>query len=139
MLTAADDLASVRQALAKGAIDHVIKPFEQARLHDAVSRVTGRRGFPGSAFTKHRLDRFLGLPGASLPKGIEAGMLKRTRQILEEVGRDDSQDSEGVVRAMSAEEVGAQLGVSRVTAWRYLEYLLETEQVELNFSYVLPG
>ncbi|MGY2892186.1 response regulator [Deinococcus sp. UYEF24] len=132
MLTAADDLHSVRQALALGALDYVIKPFEQARLLEAVSRVTGRRGFPSSAFTQHRLDQFLGLPGVALPKGIEAGMLKRTRQILEGAQTTEPQ-------ALSAEEVGAQLGVSRVTAWRYLEYLLETGQVELDFSYGLPG
>ncbi|WP_407571008.1 response regulator [Deinococcus altitudinis] len=136
MLTAADDLQSVRQALALGALDYVIKPFEQARLLEAVSRVTGRRGFPSSAFTQHRLDQFLGLPGVALPKGIEAGMLKRTRQVLEGAGAG----TEGAPpQALSAEDVGAQLGVSRVTAWRYLEYLLETGQVELDFSYGLPG
>lgn len=43
MLTAADDLLTVRQALALGAVDYIIKPFEQARLLEAVARATGRQ------------------------------------------------------------------------------------------------
>jgi response regulator of citrate/malate metabolism len=143
MLTAADDLLTVRQALALGAVDYIIKPFEQARLLEAVARVTGRQratgtGSPSSAMNQQRLDRLLGLPGAALPKGIEEGMLKRVHQLLERRSRDLAL-SDPEARAMSAEEVGAQIGVSRVTAWRYLEHLLETGQVELDFSYGAPG
>lgn len=131
MLTAADDLLTVRQALSLGAVDYIIKPFEQARLLDAISRVTGRRTFPGPSLTQQRLDQLMGLPGTALPKGIDEAMLRRVRQTLE--------GTEPVGQALSAEEVGAHIGVSRVTAWRYLEYLLETEQVELDFSYGAPG
>jgi len=129
MLTAADDLQTVRQALSLGVVDYVIKPFEGARLLDAITRASGRQRFPGQAITQHRLDRLLGLPGAVLPKGIEEGMLRRVRQVL------DAQAG----TPLSAEEVGSAIGVSRVTAWRYLEYLLECGQVELDFSYGAPG
>ncbi len=128
MLTAADDLQTVRQALALGAADYIIKPFEQARLLGAIARVTGKPQFPAAGLTQQRLDRLLGLPGAALPKGIEEGMLGRVRQTLE-----------GAAEALSAEEVGSQIGVSRVTAWRYLEYLLESGQAQLDFSYGAPG
>ncbi|GGQ96995.1 response regulator [Deinococcus ruber] len=128
MLTAADDLTTVRQALALGALDYIIKPFEQSRLQGALERVSSRRRLSGPALTQQRLDRFLGLPGAALPKGIEEGTLGRIRAMLD----DEAQ-------ALSAEEVGARIGVSRVTAWRYLEYLLAQDVLELDFSYGLPG
>lgn len=134
MLTAADDLLTVRRALSLGALDYVIKPFEQARLLGAVARVGARRGLTGAALTQSRLDRMLGLPGGSLPKGIDEGMLERVRQVLQ--GREDEPVRPA---ALSAEMVGAEIGVSRVTAWRYLEYLLECGQVELDFSYGAPG
>lgn len=134
MLTAADDLLTVRQALALGAVDYIIKPFEQARLQGAISRVTGRRRFPGAALTQQRLDWLLGLPGTALPKGIEEGMLRRVLQVLGSAAATGAATS-----ALSAEEVGQQIGVSRVTAWRYLEYLLGNGQVELDFSYGAPG
>lgn len=87
---------------------------------------------------QQRLDRLLGLPGAALPKGIEKGMLKRVHQLLERRSRDLAL-SDPESQAMSAKEVGAQIGVSRVTAWRYLEHLFETNQMELDFSYGAPG
>ncbi|ULH16532.1 response regulator [Deinococcus sp. KNUC1210] len=128
MLTAADDLTTVRQALALGALDYIIKPFEQSRLQESLERVSSRRRLSGPALTQQRLDRFLGLPGAALPKGIEEGTLGRIRAMLE-----------AEPQALSAEDVGAGIGVSRVTAWRYLEYLLAQDVLELDFSYGLPG
>jgi response regulator of citrate/malate metabolism len=129
LLTAADDLRTVRQALALGAVDYIIKPFEQARLQGAIARVAGRRRLSGPALTQQRLDWLLGLPGTARPKGIEDGMLRRVLQVLSDVDP----------AALSAEDVGQQVGVSRVTAWRYLEYLLGTGQAELDFSYGAPG
>lgn len=127
MLTAADDLTTVRQALSLGALDYIIKPFEQARLREALRRVGSQR--PSSdALNQQRIDRMLRLPGSGLPKGIEEGTLNRILRLLET--REE---------AVNAEEVGAWVGLSRVTAWRYLEYLLGQGALELDFSYGQPG
>ena len=129
LVTAADDLPSVRAALAHGALDYLIKPFDGARLRDALDRLGARRRLSGEALTQRQLDRSLGLSGhASLPKGIDAQTLERVDQLLR-----------AAAQAVSAEEVGAGIGVSRVTAWRYLEYLLTTGRAELDFSYGAPG
>ncbi|MFC3860892.1 HTH domain-containing protein, partial [Deinococcus antarcticus] len=37
--------------------------------------------------------------------------------------------------ALSAEEVGRDLGINRATAWRYLEQLTELGQAELDMEY----
>ena len=41
--------------------------------------------------------------------------------------------------ALSAEEVAGELGLSRATARRYLEYLTETEKVSLVLEYAAVG
>jgi len=38
LITAASDLASVQGALRSGALDYLIKPFQQHRLREALSR-----------------------------------------------------------------------------------------------------
>lgn len=137
MLTAANDLDTVQRALALGASDYIIKPFDRARLHDAVQRLQARRrqlgpaqgGVASPALTQARLDRALGVQAhTALPKGIDPDTLARLHRLLEREAR-----------SLSAEEVGAQVGVSRVTAWRYLEYLVGVGRAELDFTYGTPG
>ncbi|MFC4454993.1 response regulator [Deinococcus sonorensis] len=129
LLTAADDVVTVQQALALGASDYVIKPFERERLYAALQRVQLRRRPLPAHLTQRHLDRFLGLDTVqNLPKGIDAETLQRVQGLLAAQGR-----------SLSAEEVGAQVGISRVTAWRYLEYLVQAGQAVLDFTYGQPG
>ncbi|WP_299428820.1 HTH domain-containing protein, partial [uncultured Meiothermus sp.] len=44
-----------------------------------------------------------------------------------------------VGHALSADEVGDRVGVSRVTAWRYLEYLQQTGFVAVEMEYGSVG
>ena len=41
--------------------------------------------------------------------------------------------------AVTAEEIGEQVGLSRVTAWRYLEHLVRSEQATLEHQYGNAG
>ncbi|WP_328774577.1 response regulator transcription factor [Deinococcus aquaedulcis] len=134
LITAADDEASVRLALAHGAFDYLIKPFTGARLAELIARHRARR-LPGSAgaarLDQGRLDRLLGLnqtaPGP-LPRGIDPHTLDRVAQAL---GASP--------RAVTAEEVGELVGLSRVTAWRYLEHLVRSGQAALDHQYGQAG
>lgn len=129
MITAADDLPSVRAAITLGAADYLIKPFDAARLEEALSRHRARRRHQQDVFTQARLDRYLGVAGGgTLPKGIEGHTLERVADLLAAGGA-----------ALSAEDVGGRVGLSRVTAWRYLEYLVQTGKAELDFTYGNPG
>lgn len=125
MVTAADDVAAVQTALAQGALDYLIKPFDRARLMDALARYRLRRQHRGSTFDQQQLDRYLGVLSApALPKGIDPHTLERVTQLLRQ--RPGS---------LSAEDVGAQVGLSRPTAWRYLEHLVSAGQAELDYHY----
>jgi len=113
LITAASDLDSVRRALRSGALDYLIKPFERARLHEALCRYRSRVCPVEPRFTQECLDHFLGHSGEGiLPKGLDPRTLAQVREAL---AASDC--------FLSAEEVGARVGLSRVSAWRYLEYL----------------
>ncbi|GHF31516.1 response regulator of citrate/malate metabolism [Deinococcus metalli] len=136
LITAADDEASVRLALAHGAFDYLIKPFTGARLADLLARHRARRlpPAPGPALPRldqGSLDRLLGVQGRGvepLPRGVDPHTLERVAQALGGAG-------EGV----SAEDVGERLGLSRVTAWRYLEHLVRSGRATLEHQYGHSG
>ncbi|WP_034383372.1 response regulator [Deinococcus sp. YIM 77859] len=130
LITAADDEASVKAALAQGAFDYLIKPFTGARLAEVVARHRARRSARGTLDQLH-LDRLLGVSGAAsepLPRGIDPHTLERVAQVLE-----------AAAQALSAEEVGDRAHLSRVTAWRYLEHLVRTGRATLDHQYGLAG
>jgi len=131
MITAANDVASVQRALHGGVIDYLIKPFQQSRLQEALERFTAREtlGQKERNFTQNKLDRLLGhRSDPRLPKGIDLATLEKIRQSLVAASEP-----------LSAEEVGAQVGVSRVTAWRYLEYLLSADFLTCEMVYGSVG
>ncbi len=126
MITAASDLDSIQHALRDGVLDYLIKPFEQSRLQQALGRYRQRQAIrEGRNFTQARLDRLLGQSSAShLPKGVDASTLEQVREAL--IGTDEP---------LSAEEVGARVGLNRVTAWRYLEHLVRVGFVGLEVAH----
>ncbi|MFC3834572.1 MULTISPECIES: response regulator [Deinococcus] len=136
LITAADDEVSVRLALAHGAFDYLIKPFTGARLAELLARHRGRRlpttpGQQEARLDQGRLDRLLGVHGRSaepLPRGVDPHTLERVAHALAGAGG-----------GVSAEDIGDRLGLSRVTAWRYLEHLVRTGRASLEHQYGHSG
>ncbi|MCL6528371.1 MAG: response regulator [Thermaceae bacterium] len=130
LITAASDLASVQGALRSGALDYLIKPFQQHRLREALSRYRTRVSVAGERnFTQSRLDRLLGYQGEGrLPKGLDPLTLERVEQAISSADQ-----------ALSAEEVASRVGLSRVSAWRYLEYLCEQGTLLAEMTYGSVG
>lgn len=132
LLTAARDAQSVQAALSGGAADFLIKPFTKERLFAALDHLQERheamRGGERQ-FTQKALDRLLGhTQGQPLPKRVDAHTLSRVQEVLETQGE-----------ALTAEDVGQQLGINRATAWRYLEQLVSQQQAELVMEYGAVG
>ncbi|GAB2726085.1 response regulator [Nocardia thraciensis] len=135
-ITSARDLEMVRAAVAHGVALYLLKPFTYAAFREKMDRyLEFRAALPtGEAtVTQHDIDRaFSALrtadPKASAPKGIAP-------QTLEEVSRAVRDAAEG----LSATETGRTVGVSRVTAWRYLERLAEDGVVDRRTDYGRAG
>ncbi|MEV1173291.1 response regulator [Nonomuraea sp. NPDC049784] len=115
-VTSARDLAMVRSAVSLGISQYLLKPFTYATLVEKLTRYAKFKEEAGVAVGQSDVDRVLGtLRGSSeLPKGM-------ARDTLDTVAAKLRASPEG----MAAQAVADAIGVSRVTARRYLEYLVE--------------
>jgi response regulator of citrate/malate metabolism len=120
MVTSARDLTLVRAAVSSGVVQYLLKPFTFATLRDKLERYGRfRRGVDRAeqadqTEVDHLFATLRGTEGATLPKGMSAPTLDAVAAALRGAG-------EGLSAAAAAEE----LGMSRVTARRYLEYLAD--------------
>ncbi|GAB1819441.1 response regulator [Herbidospora sp. RD11066] len=131
MITAANDMSTVRAALRAGVVNYLVKPFTAAELTERLDQYaqTRRRLATAGAVAQDDIDRLLG--GATrtvLPKGLSTTTCALVADALRTNGGD-----------LSAAETAAATGLSRVSARRYLEYLCATGQVELRARYGTAG
>ena len=136
-VTSARDIAMVRAAVALGVTHYLLKPFAFAALRDKLIRYAQYRHQllgAGELAAQHEIDRAVAtLRGASqdaLPKGLDARTLDLVLGALRAVTG---------LTGLSAAEVAAHTGTSRVTARRYLEHLADTGQVLRSPRYGGPG
>ncbi|MER7000273.1 response regulator [Streptomyces sp. NPDC000410] len=117
-VTSARDLAIVREGVSLGVVQYVLKPFTFATLRDRLTRYAEFRATAGEASGQDEVDRALATlrtPGpAALRKGLSAPTLEAVSRTL--------RDSPG---GLTAAEAGAAVGISRITARRYLEHLVD--------------
>lgn len=129
MVTAERDADTVRAALAGGAMQYVVKPFEQQDLVERLHRVRGALRALGDGETdQESIDRAFGAARASsgaaaLPKGLS----RETARLVE--GLLDASDD------LSATDAAERLGLARVTARRYLEHFVGTGQAQVRLRY----
>ncbi|MGE3285826.1 MAG: response regulator [Pseudonocardia sp.] len=135
-VTRARDLAVVRAAVAFGVTHYLVKPFTFANVRQRLEAYGAfrRRAAEGEPLVGQ--------------KDVDAlvGGLRETREDLAAPPKGISEESLRAVvaavrsgRGMSAAEVAARLGVSRVTARRYLEHLVETGLVHRHARYQGAG
>jgi response regulator of citrate/malate metabolism len=139
-ITAVREVAIVRSAVAIGVVQYLIKPFTYATFADklgsyrlfrqqlaAPAAGAGRAGASQSevdqAFASLRAPSEL-----PLPKGLSGSTLEAVKEYLKQQGS-----------AVSATEVMTALGMSRVTARRYLEYLADAGTATRAPRYGTPG
>ncbi|MEV1131018.1 response regulator [Agromyces sp. NPDC049794] len=135
-VTAARDLDTVRRARLLGVRHYLVKPFSGAslgeRLEDVRRGIAADRLAPGTALDQRAVDQVLGgvvsARRATLPKGLSAVSLARVADRLGECRTD-----------ASAAEIAESLGMSRVSARRYLEHLVATGAAEVAPRYGSAG
>src|SRR5688572_29582257 len=78
-VASARDLAIVREGVALGVVQYVLKPFTFATLRDRLCRYAEFRAAAGEASGQHEVDRALSAlrapEGGGLPKGLSAPTL----------------------------------------------------------------
>lgn len=135
VLTAASDAASVRSALAAGALNYLIKPFTAQQLADrltAYARYRAQLPSSGATVDQDDIDRAVlslhGGDGAQPPKGQST---VTTRLVLDAL--------RAASRPRSAVEVADELGMARATAQRYLAGLARSGKATMTLRYGASG
>ena len=153
VITASRELETVRSAMAGGVLHYLVKPFTSQALNERLDEYVELRdelaaGSASGPLDQERIDRLVapsrralppesaaepteataGGPAARLPKGLSRPTLDAVIEAL--------QSSPGDV---SAAGLALQLGLSRVSARRYLEYLVVTGFARLTPRYGAAG
>ncbi|WP_307847679.1 response regulator [Metabacillus bambusae] len=129
-ITAASDIETVRRVLQLGAIDYIMKPFKFDRIKQALTNYLNYHSKlqEKESITQQELDRLLFQPkkveNKQLPKGLNALTLEKIINYLQEQNQ-----------AISAEEVAEGIGIARVTARRYLEFMEQSGNVKIHIEY----
>ncbi len=129
VVTSARDLAVVRAAVSVGVVQYLLKPFTFASMRDKLERY-GRflAGVEGKAAGQSEVDSLLstlrGTEAPALPKGMSAPTLDAVISALQKA-------SDGLSAGAASDDIG----VSRVTARRYLEYLADNGLAVRSLQY----
>lgn len=135
-ITSARDLAMVRTAVSRGVVLYLLKPFTFAAFRDKLERYREfRTALPAgeTAVSQYDIDRALSTlrtpdQRTATPKGVAP-------QTLDEISRVVRTAPEG----LTATDTAGKIGVSRITAWRYLEKLAEDGLVTRRSDYGRAG
>lgn len=136
VITAAKDKETIQSMMRNGAMDYIIKPFKFERLKQALESFRSYRlqmeqqdGAVSQAeldelMFRKKAEQSMGHSQNDLPKGLHGKTLEQIMHQLEEEKQ-----------SMSAEEVAERVGIARVTARRYLEYLESIGKVWRDVEY----
>ncbi|MGY3313031.1 CitB family two-component system response regulator CitT [Peribacillus simplex] len=138
MITAATDKEQLEKSLHYGVENYLIKPVEMKRFNQVIEEYLKKAHLMKS---KQEIDQdFVDLilkkgtaasetnDGPALPKGVDEITLTKVFEVLEtsDIG-------------LSAEQVSGQIGASRTTARRYLEYLISVKKCKAEVVYGVVG
>ncbi|BES72294.1 response regulator [Marinobacter nanhaiticus D15-8W] len=137
LITAAKEVDTLRSALRGGVFDYILKPLVFERLQAAIQRYRQHLETLDSLnnVAQEEVDALLprsqpeptSESASRLPKGIDPLTLDKIRDVVKAPGD------------WSAEAVGQEIGASRTTARRYLEYLVSSEELTAEVTYGSVG
>ncbi len=134
VLTAATEAATVRAAMAAGALSYLVKPFPTTELAARLAGYTRyRKILAASNLSAGDVDAALEAlrPRITIPQSSAAAASPTKQLVLQALRASES--------PMSAAEVAAMIGISRATAQRYLAALTSTGDVTIRLRYGATG
>lgn len=137
LITAAKEVEFFEDAMRGGVFDYILKPLVFNRFAATLEKYKDHRKRLNaiSTISQHDVDRLLRQTEKSstgsreMPKGIDPITLKKIEEMLATL------EGQGI----SAERAGIQIGVSRTTSRRYLEYLVAEGIIVADLSYGTQG
>jgi response regulator of citrate/malate metabolism len=134
ILSAANDAATIRAAVAAGAVSYLVKPFAPT---DLATRLSGyaryRKMLSGPHLDGGQVDAALdALRPRITPISSPTAVASPTKQLVMQALRASGQP-------MSSAELSEEIGVSRATAQRYLSTLANSGEVKVQLRYGTTG
>ena len=138
-VTAANDVQTIQQILHLGVFDYIMKPFTFERMEQTLIQYRQFKQKMNSAsdVTQAELDEMIGqnwqpiVEQAStskltqeLPKGFNRATMDKVLMYLKQCQM-----------GASADDVASGIGVARVTARRYLDYMEKNEMIRVDIQY----
>ncbi|WJQ79167.1 response regulator [Brevibacillus brevis] len=138
MITAAKEMEMVQEALRGGVYDYIVKPLVFERFRERLESYrkhvirTREAVEVDQEVIDQMLTRRLVAPknrDVLAPKGIDHLTLEKVIEAIRQTGD----------KGVSAEEIGREIGTSRTTARRYLEYLVLEKKARADLIYGTVG
>lgn len=147
-ITAARELETVRAAMAGGVLHYLVKPFNSRvlmqRLDEYVrhrARILEHSSHAAGPLDQERIDRLLASTAGGSQAQAPAATLQGT--LPKGLSRPTLESVIGVLRSskagFSASEMAAELGLARVSARRYLEFLVTQGSARIVPKYGAAG
>ncbi|MEK5132929.1 response regulator [Bacillus sp. FSL W8-0645] len=131
VISAAKDKETIGIMLQNGARDYIIKPFKFERMKESLESYKAFKSKIRTAteFSQEMLDDIIRKPAVKLedtwlPKGLNVHTMNEIKAYM---GLQEG--------PQSAEEVANALGIARVTARRYLDFLVKEGELKLDMQY----
>jgi response regulator of citrate/malate metabolism len=135
VITAAREAEAVRGAVRQGVVNYLLKPFGFDDLRQRLEQYAAQRSglYATAVRSQEDVDRVLARAtprgtSTALPKGLSA----ETARLVEDALR-------ATAETLSSAECANLVGISRVSARRYLEHLHGAGKAEVTLRYAVPG
>ncbi|MBP2627123.1 MAG: response regulator receiver and unknown domain protein [Firmicutes bacterium] len=134
MITAADDSATVSRVLRQGVVAYITKPFKFDRFRLILENYRRHKQtmLQKSNLEQSDIDKIFATPVRSEKQGTPKNLHAQTLTLI-------TNYLLGCSEPISAEELASGVGISRVTCRRYLEYLVNEGQLQMDLCYVSVG
>jgi response regulator of citrate/malate metabolism len=134
VISAAREAEAVRRAVRYGAVNYLLKPFGFDELRTRLEQYAARRNTLRATVVSDQadVDRVLSRSGSVASPALPRGLSSETAELVERALREHT-------GTLSAAECANRVGISRVSARRYLEHFSGTGRAEVSLRYGAAG
>lgn len=127
MVTAANNSDELKKAFAYGAVDYLVKPFEFDRFEEAIRKYKTRFDLfkQSKTICQQDIDKIY-INNSNKELDLPKGLNKRTLNKIMEFLMENSEE------IWTLREIAAKLNISNVTIKKYMDYLEEINNIEVE-------
>lgn len=137
MVTSADDTHIVRELLARGVLDYLVKPFQSDRFQQALDRFLQTHHLlcaDSGKVAQGDIDQlFCSAETPDLPRTTPKGINTDTLDMIRKFFRANPG------QPFNGEKIAEQVGLSRITVRRYVNFMVDAGEISSSIDYQTGG